>query len=117
MPPPSQGTLVFVQGNRVTAPNITVRELIRNAYNYQHVPRGYVADGPAWIDEERYNLEAVAAAPFMPQQVRNVPPPDAAAMIRSLLADRFKLAVHNETRVERIHELVLERADGSLGPS
>jgi len=117
MPPPSQGQLVFVRGNRVTANNITVRELIRNGYNYQHVPRSFVADGPAWIDEERYNLEAVAAEPIGPVLVRNVPPPEAAAMIRSLLVDRFELELHNETREERIYELVLDRADGRLGPN
>jgi uncharacterized protein (TIGR03435 family) len=116
MPPSSQGQLVSVKGNRLFAPNITVRELIRNGYNLQHVPRSFVVEGPDWIDSERYNVDAVAAEPLMSQQVRNVPPPDAAAMIRSMLTDRFGLRARNEMREMRVYELVLDRADGRLGP-
>jgi uncharacterized protein (TIGR03435 family) len=116
MPPSSQGQLVNVRANRLTAFNITVRELIRNAYNLQHVPRSFVVDGPEWIDSERYNVEAVVEKPFEAQRVRNVPPPSAAAMIRSLLVDRFHLQVHNETREREVLELVLDRADRRLGP-
>lgn len=116
LPPAGQGQLVTVRGNRVTAPNITVRELIRNGYNLQHVARSFIVDGPEWIDSERYDLEAIAARPFEAQRVRNVPPPTAAAMIRALLADRFQLVAHNEVRERPIYELVLNRADGRLGP-
>ena len=116
MPPSSQGQQVFFRGNRLTATAITVRELIRNGYNLQHVPRSFVVEGPDWIDSERWNLEAVAAKPFEPQRVRNVPPPDAAAMLRAMLVDRLKLKVHNEMREKEVYELVLDRADGKLGP-
>jgi uncharacterized protein (TIGR03435 family) len=116
MMPSGQGQLVNVQANRVRAPFITVRELIRNGYNYQHVPRNFIVNGPDWIDSERYNVEGVSTKRFGPQLVRNVPAPEAAAMIRSLLADRFKLKVHNEQREERIYELVLDRPDRGLGP-
>src|SRR5688500_7632800 len=39
------------------------------------------------------------------------------AMARALLADRFKLQVHTETRDEPAFDLVLARSDGKLGPS
>jgi uncharacterized protein (TIGR03435 family) len=38
-------------------------------------------------------------------------------MIRALLADRFKLAVHNETQQLPIYALALARGDGRLGPN
>jgi hypothetical protein len=82
MAPTSQGELVHVTANRLLAPYITTRELIRNAYNLQHVPRSFIVGGPAWIDGERYNVQAVNAQPFERQQVVNVPPPTAAAMLR-----------------------------------
>jgi len=37
-------------------------------------------------------------------------------MLRGLLADRFKLKVHNETREMPISALVVARSDGRLGP-
>jgi uncharacterized protein (TIGR03435 family) len=116
VPSVAQGTQVAVRGNRVIAPNITVRELIRAAYNHQHLPRAFVTGGPDWIDGEHYDVDAVATEPFGPIEIGNVMPPDASAMLRALLADRFGLALHNEIREDRIYELILDRDDGTLGP-
>ena len=46
----------------------------------------------------------------------NAPPVRLLAMERALLADRFKLKVHDEMRQLGVFDLVRSRADGRLGP-
>ena len=41
---------------------------------------------------------------------------DLPQLLRSLLADRFKLKAHTETRELPVYDLVLARSDGRLGP-
>jgi uncharacterized protein (TIGR03435 family) len=85
--------------------NIPLRLLIVQAYrlsNYQLV------GGPGWMDSERFDI--VAKAPS------GSPPDQTMLMLRGLLADRFKLKVHAETREAQVYALVLARNDGRLGP-
>src|SRR5690349_4013682 len=85
--------------------NIPLRIIITQAYrlsNYQLV------GGPGWLDSERFDIVAKAPAGSAPDQT--------ALMLRGLLADRFKLKVHGETRETQIYALVLARSDGKLGP-
>src|SRR5690349_15717458 len=56
---------MILPGGRFTATNNTVRELILNAYGISASP--YLLEGgPAWIDSERYDVEARAAADAIP---------------------------------------------------
>ncbi|HET9363103.1 MAG TPA: M56 family metallopeptidase [Vicinamibacterales bacterium] len=103
-------------GQRVVAPSTTVRELIRYAYDYQFRPVSHVVGGPEWLDTERYEVNAQAPSWFSPAPGRGMLPREASAMLRAMLAERMKLKVHVETRVRLIHALVLDRADGQLGP-
>ena len=64
--------------------------------------------GPDWVESERFDI--VAKPPD------NSPPTQLPLMVRTLLADRFKLKAHMETREQPIYELVLARDDGRLGP-
>ena len=41
---------------------------------------------------------------------------DLPQLLRSLLADRFKLKAHTESRELPLYDLVLARSDGRLGP-
>ena len=85
--------------------NIPLRILITQAYrlsSYQLV------GGPNWLDSERFDIVAKAPEGSRPDQVP--------LMLRGLLADRFKLKVHAETRETQVYALVLARDDGKLGP-
>jgi uncharacterized protein (TIGR03435 family) len=66
-----------------------------------------VKGGPDWLDREPYNIEARAEDPEAgPAQIR--------VMLQTLLTDRFKLAVHRETRQEQVYGLVVGKSGSKL---
>ena len=104
------------QPGRFIATNITLRLLIRNAYQLQDFQ---ISGGPGWMASDHFDINAK-----VPDEYRDLPPmrPGSGpgplqSMIRTLLAERFKLAVHNETKDSPIYALILARSDGKLGPN
>ena len=63
--------------------------------------------GPSWLTSDRFDIVAKAPDNASPEQMP--------LMLRALLADRFKLVVHTESRELPIYALVLARGDGKLG--
>ena len=49
-------------GGRLTATNATLRQLIQSAYQRYGFDRREIEGGPAWIDAERFDVVAEAAA-------------------------------------------------------
>ena len=77
-----------VKGNRVTGTASTLRDFITTAY---HVRYDQISGDPGWASSEHYDLDARAGdQPITNQQMR--------IMLQALLADRFQLRVHRETR-------------------
>jgi uncharacterized protein (TIGR03435 family) len=99
-------------GGRLTATNMPLRALITFAYQLQ--PFQLVGD-PSWIRNENFDIVAKMEGDPAPVPPGQGPDPLMLAM-RTLLAERFKLAVHRETREMDIYALVVARADGTLGP-
>jgi len=90
-------------GGRWSARNATVEMMIVTAYKVQ---RYQLVGGPSWMESDGFDIEAKAD-------------PDARApqlllMLQSLLADRFKLALHRENRELPVYNLVA--AKGSFNP-
>jgi bla regulator protein BlaR1 len=100
-----QGGGSQLEGSTYRGTNVSLLRMIRLAY----APIQEFVGGTGWIDTERYDV--VAKAEGQPNR------PQMHLMLRSLLADRFKLAVHKETREKPAFALVLARPDGKLGPS
>jgi uncharacterized protein (TIGR03435 family) len=100
-----QGGSSRAQPGRYVGVNVTLMRLVRLAYR----PVEEFDGGPDWKDRDRFDIEAVAGGnPGQPQML---------AMLRTLLAERFKLEAHTETRPLPVYELSLARPDGRLGPS
>lgn len=96
--------LQFHDGGRFTATG-TVRMLIRTAYGVQE---SQLASGPGWMDSDRFDIVAKAEGAATPEVMR--------LMLRQLLADRFAVRMHTESRDMPIYTLGVTRADPTLGP-
>jgi uncharacterized protein (TIGR03435 family) len=81
--------------------NFALKLLLAAAFN---LTPGAISGGPAWIDSDRFDILAEA-----PGEVR--PSPDQQmSMLRTLLADRFKLTFHREQKSSRFMRWRLRRA-------
>jgi bla regulator protein BlaR1 len=88
-------TMMQIQPGRMTLTNVTVRLMLRNSY---HIQEFQMSGGPAWLDAEHFDV--IAKAEGNPTQ------DEFGAMLRALLADRFKLVVHRESREMPVYSLV-----------
>lgn len=69
---------------------------------------GRIEGAPEWVRNERYDIRAKAPKPSSRQEMLQ--------MLQTLLAERFQLKAHRETRIMDIYGLVLAKADNSPGP-
>jgi uncharacterized protein (TIGR03435 family) len=91
-------------GGRLVFVNYSLRQLITAAYDIQPFQ---LIGGPSWADSDRFDVTATAGT--------NAPLPQLHLMLRSLLADRFKLVVRVEQRDLPRYTLTKARDDGRLG--
>ena len=103
--PPRAGTGALIATDTdpamVRYSNITLKNLIAIAYR---LDSRLIAGGPPWLDDQLYDL----AARLPPDTPRDRVP----AMLQALLVERFKLAVHRETKEQSVYFLVA----GKSGP-
>src|SRR5437016_10779751 len=90
-PPRRIGT----EGNRFIAENVPLILLIPMAYRSPAgaLLREHVIGGPAWIDTDRFDIEARVEG-----DTRAIPTEQVWLMVQSLLEDRFKLKVKRDMR-------------------
>jgi uncharacterized protein (TIGR03435 family) len=84
----------------------SVRALIRQAYD---VEDERIAGGPKWFDSDVFEIDAKSSAPANPGELR--------VMLQSLLAERFNLRMHSETRQLSIYSLVVAKNGSKLQPA
>lgn len=80
----------------ITARNATLRRLVSEAYRLQ--VRQVL--GPSWLDQNEYDIEARTSEQANQEQLDR--------MLRALLAARFNLRQHSETRVMRVYDLLAD---------
>jgi uncharacterized protein (TIGR03435 family) len=100
--------MVLPQGTgRLSASNITLRLLIRMSYGMQDFQ---IVGGPDWQTTNKFDITA-KAVDGTTSSTQDLQP-----LMRSILADRFKLKTHTEKRELPVYHLVLARTDKKLGP-
>jgi uncharacterized protein (TIGR03435 family) len=73
---------------------------------------------PAWLYSIRYDIDARVSETDLPQwKDPALQPAMRRTMLQSMLADRFKLAVHRENKVIPIYELTVARNGPKFKPS
>ena len=88
----------------IAARNATLRHLVAEAYRVQ--VRQVV--GPGWLDQNEYDIQARTGGPVDRDRLD--------LMLRTLLAERFQLKQHGETREMRAYELVVDKAGPKIHP-
>ena len=109
---PSAGDTSYASGlttskGRLTATNVTLKRCIMGAFG---VGPNQIAGGPAWLESDRYDIAAKAELP-------TVSDTELMGMMQTLMAERFKLAIHRENRQIQAYVLELAKKGPKLNKS
>jgi len=102
-------------GGRLMISGMPLRDLIKRAYGADAIQTlGQVVGGPAWAGIDRFNI--LAATDSDVDSDPQARPSRMLTMLRTLLEDRFKLHVHQETREAEAFALVVASKDAKKVP-
>jgi uncharacterized protein (TIGR03435 family) len=101
----------YPPGDRFSASNITLLALMEWAYS---MPERQILDAPAWLASTRFDFQAKADTGQIKgltgEQDRDLK----RRMVQALLADRFHLTVHQETRTLPAYDLIVAKGGSKL---
>lgn len=93
-------------GGKFSMHNVPMKVMIAMAY---HVRPDAVTGGAAWLESDRFDIVAKAEQKTSPDDLRR--------MLQTLLAERFKLAIHTDQKVMPAYALVVGKSGPKLQPS
>lgn len=114
--PPS----VNITHDRFQASGMTLKELIKVAWNLNYGADDQVSGGPPWVSSTRFDLDAkedaalAAEVARLPQQQQGE---QIRAMLRDLITQRFCLQLHHESRELAVYQLVVAHGGTKLLPA
>ena len=94
-----------VDGGMLRYTNVSLLEVIRNAYRVKE----FQIEGPDWLSSTRFDITAK-----FPEGAKEEQVPE---MLQSLLAERFGMTVHNDTKEHAIYALVPGKNGPNLKPA
>lgn len=110
---PHRGAVSFsadpaVRGRMVIGTASTLRDMITVAYGVQY---DQIFGGPAWSSTDTFDVQATIPADVTPG------PAQFRTMMQRLLAERFQMKVHFETREIPVYALTVGKSGPKLKPS
>ena len=90
--------------------NVTAKALIATAYN---IKGDQISGGPDWVGSAGFDIQAKVTS-FDPPDSHQLTKDQRSQMLQSLLADRFKLAIHYETKEAPVYELTIAKGGPKL---
>jgi len=104
-----RGRFITIQGNnRFVGQDYTLKLLIAAAYSLN--PKT-ISGEPEWVDSQHYDITAITPGDVRPTRDEQM------SMLRSLLAERFKLSFHREPKEFSIYVLGLAKGGPKLKAS
>jgi len=94
-----------VEGSMLRYSNVSLRECIRAAYRV----KDFQVAGPDWLGSARFDIIAKLPEGSSKSQVPE--------MLQTLLAERFKLALHRDTREHAVYAMVAAKGGAKLKPT
>jgi len=102
---PARGGPGTADPGQITWSYATLKGMLMLAYDVKN----YQVSGPAWLDTERYDVTAKVGEGATKAQVR--------LMWQNLLAERFSVALHHESKELQVEELVIAKGGSKLKES
>ncbi|HUP04849.1 MAG TPA: TIGR03435 family protein [Bryobacteraceae bacterium] len=99
-PPPTGNVVMRRMGGdpgMVNWQNVTLQMLVAKAYSV----KDYQVSGPGWMDGQGFDVTAKLPAGASQDQIP--------AMLQKLLADRFRLTLHRETKDLPVYALIIDK--------
>jgi len=108
---------INVEGRHVTVQFATLQTLIYKSFD---MPPNKIQNKPKWLDVVHYDVSGTVAANSaigaVPGRDAGIDYEDVKEMLRSLLADRFKLATHMATEPATVFALTAENPKMKVSP-
>ena len=103
-----QGWSFESEGRHITCFNATLKDIVRLAYG---VHDKQIVGEPEWFSKDRFDVNGVPDQPGVPsiKQIQH--------MYQELLADRFHMVFHRETREMPIYALTIAKGGPILTPA
>src|ERR1700745_678292 len=111
-PNKSESGMIRVMGrpDGYFANNVSLQMLIQGAYG---IREDLISGAPSWADSARFDIDAKVAGSDV-EALKKLTPEQRRLMLQPLLADRFKLKIHVETKQLPVYELVLAKGGFKL---